>query len=317
VVYNTSAALEGEGTYVWTKVGSGSGTDFTGISVAEGTGTTVTGTGTVESPLKVDIATNGVTTGMIQDGQVTAAKLNAMGASNGQVLKYDGSAWVAGVDSDTKDGGITTLTGQKGITAEVSGNTGTITLPAGTNGQVLKSDGTNWVANTDAQGVTAVNVTSNGLTSTGGTTPQIGLPTTSTNGVVLKYDAATSKWVPQADAQGVTSVSGSKGINTVVNASSVEISLPAAVATSQLLAWKDGEWRPANLKRTSTPLTLEPTNQFVMIGGQDVPSGVLDCYWDHVGINSLLGNDKKMYGFTLQNFPIERVINVICLSIEF
>jgi hypothetical protein len=145
VVYNTSTELDGEGTYVWTKVGSGSGTDFTGISVAEGTGTTVTGTGTTASPLKVDIATDGVTTELIKDGQVTAAKLNAMGASNGQVLKYSNGIWAAGADNDTKDGGILRLSGSRGITTTPSGDAVEISLPVGIAlNSVLAWNGSAW-----------------------------------------------------------------------------------------------------------------------------------------------------------------------------
>jgi hypothetical protein len=142
VVYNTTTALEGEGTYVWTKVGSGSGTDFTGISVEEGTGTTVTGTGTTESPLKVDIATNGVTTGMIQDGQVTAAKLNAMNATSGQVLKRIGSAWTPATD----DAGVTSVSGSRGLVATKNSAAYDVALPSATSvGSLLRWDGNAWV----------------------------------------------------------------------------------------------------------------------------------------------------------------------------
>ena len=37
----------------------------------------------------------------LADGAVTASKLNQMGATNGQVLKWSGSSWVASPDSDT------------------------------------------------------------------------------------------------------------------------------------------------------------------------------------------------------------------------
>jgi hypothetical protein len=325
VVYNTSTALEGEGAYVWTKVGSGSasGTAFTGISVDEGTGTTVTGTGTEESPLKVDIATNGVTTGLIKDGQVTAAKLNAMGASqgkvlkysasgwapetdavgvtsvtgsgngitvtngtttpslalpagsaSGQVLKYDGSKWVAGTDNDTKDGGILSMTGSRGITATVSGTAATVALPTGTSGQVLKSDGTNWIAGADAQGVTAVNVAANGLTSTGGTTPTLGLPTTTTNGAALKYNTTNSKWEAGTDAQGVTSVTGSGNGITVTNGTTTpSLALPAGSASGQVLKYDGSKWAAGTDAQGVTAVNVA-TNGLTSTGGASPTIGL-------------------------------------------
>jgi hypothetical protein len=113
VVYNTSSALDGEGTYVWTKVDGGSSVTFSGISTTADTGIAISGNGTNASPLVVGIANKGVTTGKIADDAVTSAKiadgaivaddladgavngvkLNAMGAATNNVLCYNGKAW--------------------------------------------------------------------------------------------------------------------------------------------------------------------------------------------------------------------------------
>jgi hypothetical protein len=95
----------------------------------------------------VDIATNGVTTELIKDGQVTAAKLAAMGASNGQVLKYTNGTWAAGADSDTRDGGILTVTGSSGITGTVQGTNLALALPTtSVENRFLKWNNNTWTA---------------------------------------------------------------------------------------------------------------------------------------------------------------------------
>jgi hypothetical protein len=51
-----------------------------------------------ETVMADDLASNAVTTVKIADGAVSADKLNAMSATNGQVLKYNGSAWAPASD---------------------------------------------------------------------------------------------------------------------------------------------------------------------------------------------------------------------------
>ena len=47
-----------------------------------------------------NIANNAVTSAKVANGAITAVKLNNMGASSGQVLKYDGINWAPGNDND-------------------------------------------------------------------------------------------------------------------------------------------------------------------------------------------------------------------------
>ncbi len=51
------------------------------------------GTGLSNSSNTISIANSGVATTHIADGAVTASKLNSMGATSGQILRYNGSAW--------------------------------------------------------------------------------------------------------------------------------------------------------------------------------------------------------------------------------
>ena len=97
------------------------------ITVTDGTGATLIDT-------NIAVATNGITnakmadnsvntaelvddaitTAKIDDGTIIAADLNDMGASNGQVLKWNGTTWVASADIDTDTN--TTYTAGPGLT---------------------------------------------------------------------------------------------------------------------------------------------------------------------------------------------------------
>lgn len=65
-----------------------------------------------------EIADGTVNTVELADGAVTAAKLSSMNASNGEILKWNGSAWVPAADAT---GSFTVLPGA-GIDVTVSGN---------------------------------------------------------------------------------------------------------------------------------------------------------------------------------------------------
>jgi uncharacterized protein (TIGR02145 family) len=99
-VYNTATVDDvTPGTYYndgerWIRIGGGSL-----ISAATaGRGLERSGSGTEANPYTLGIIDGGVTSVMIANGAVAAAKLHAMDATNGQVLKYNGSAWApAGV----------------------------------------------------------------------------------------------------------------------------------------------------------------------------------------------------------------------------
>ncbi len=54
-------------------------------------------------------AATATTASTVSDGAITAAKLNQMGATNGQVIKWSGSAWVASSDQ-TSAGSVTNVT---------------------------------------------------------------------------------------------------------------------------------------------------------------------------------------------------------------
>lgn len=75
--------------------------------------------------------------------------------TNGQVLKHNGTTWVAGTDNNTTYSVVTTSANGLMSAADktkldgVEAGANNFSLPAGANGQVLKHNGTNWVAGTD------------------------------------------------------------------------------------------------------------------------------------------------------------------------
>ncbi len=73
-----------------------------------------------------ELANSAVTTGKISNGAVTAVKLSDMGASSGQVLKWNGSAWAPAVDQTGSGGGTVNIIGGDGI--DVTSLDGTYTI---------------------------------------------------------------------------------------------------------------------------------------------------------------------------------------------
>ena len=132
-------------------IGGGAGDDW-GAQVAE-TDATLDGDGTAANPLA------------IADNAITSSKIDAMGAINGQVLKFDGANWIPGTDNEGAGGGATYTAGDgidisaaNEISADISTNelqnaavTGEkIDQMGAVNGQVLKYDGNTWApANAD------------------------------------------------------------------------------------------------------------------------------------------------------------------------
>ncbi|GHT41542.1 hypothetical protein FACS189437_08570 [Bacteroidia bacterium] len=85
VVYNTNAAaLEGEGTYVWTKLESTE--TSSGISTSnDGNNIKLEGDGTTGTPLKANVIDGGINTSQLANGAVTGGKIAGSTITSGNI----------------------------------------------------------------------------------------------------------------------------------------------------------------------------------------------------------------------------------------
>ena len=199
-----------------------------------------------------ELGNNSVASNNIINNSIVAADLNNMGATNGQVLAYNGSAWAP----TTLSGGGAgdnwgTQTAQTNAT--LSGN-GTQASPLGiaaqgaTNGQVLKYTGVTWVPEDDTWG-TQVVIANPTIAGNGTAGNPLRIATQSaTMGQVLQYNGAT--WVPASvsgdnwGAQSAETDVTLEGDGTVANP--LKIAKQGAV-DGQVLQFDGSNWVPANV----------------------------------------------------------------------
>ncbi len=227
----------------------------TGLSLSGTTFSHAAHTGDVTGTTSLTIANNAVNSAKIADGSVstvdlaagavTADKLNQMNATNGQVLKWNGTAWAPAADNNTNTtySGSTsiTLSGTSfqraalagDVTAAANNNTTTVARIQGRNvanttpasGQVLKWNGTAWAPAADDN----TNTTYSGSTS-------ITLSGTSFQRAALTGD------VTAAVNNNTTTVARIQGRN-VAN---------TTPASGQVLKWNGTAWAPAADDNTNT-----------------------------------------------------------------
>lgn len=170
-----------------------------------------------------ELAGSAVTTGKIAAGAVTAVKLDNMGASNGQILKWNGTTWAPSTDLSgsvlTAGNGINITGTAPNQTIENIGDTDagddlTITSTAG--GDVtglfanlqLKAD---VVSTTELADNAVENANIKNATITGTKLAAM----SATSGQVLKFNGTT--WTPANDQTGTANVLEGSGINVTVN----------------------------------------------------------------------------------------------------
>ncbi len=180
--------------------------------------------GDVTGPFSdLQLKPNVVGTPEIANGAVTAPKLNNMGATNGQVLKWNGTAWAPQADAGitavgiTAGPGITVGGASPNFTIANSGDTDAsddITTGSIANGDVtgtfsnlqLKTDVVTTQELAD-NAVETANIANQAVT--GAKIAQQG----ATNGQVLKWNGST--WTPQNDASGTVNILPGPGIDVV------------------------------------------------------------------------------------------------------
>ncbi len=201
-----------------------------------------------------ELANNAVQTAKIQNAAVTGEKLAQMSATNGQILKWNGTIWAPAADLGPDNWGTqTVITG-----AALSGNgTGSSPLnldPQGAAaGQVLKWNGTAWTPANDNSGAdnwgTQTAATNATITGNGTVANPLGIaPQGATAGQVLKFNGTT--WLPQNEAAGDNWGAQTAETNaTLTGAGTVAnpLGIAAQGATpGQVLKFNGTTWTPQN-----------------------------------------------------------------------
>ncbi|MBL7858018.1 MAG: tail fiber domain-containing protein [Cyclobacteriaceae bacterium] len=239
---------------------------------------------------------NTVNTAQLTDGAVTTAKLAPSGASNGQVLKFNGTTWVAAVD-DVGGGATPTLSNGQILTgngttnaastltgdASLSGGTliiannaitsakiadGTITAAdlnamSATANQVLQYNGTVWAPATLAAGgsVTSVALTLPGIFTVTGSP----ITTSGTLAATLASQAANTIWAaPNGSA-------GSPTFRTLVPADIPN--LDAAKITSGTIPLTQGGTGATTAAAARTNLGLGTLSTLNAVGSTEITNG--------------------------------------------
>lgn len=171
---------------------------------------------------------------IIDNGVITANKLNQMGAVTGQVLKWNGSTWIPSTDENT------TYTAGQGL--ELNNAIFKLAQNGATVGQVLKWTGTEWLPANDETNIGDITSVLAGVGLTGGgTTGDVTLNLANTTVTPSTYGSSSSVPVIVIDAQGrITSA-----INTSIQIPISNLTNSGAT-TGQVIKWNGTAWVAAN-----------------------------------------------------------------------
>ena len=194
--------------------------------------------------------TGTLSTAQIANASVTAAKLASNSCTNGQVLQYNGSAWVCATPAASSGGGtVTSITAGSGLTGGTITTTGTIglgTVPVangGTGQTSLTSNGVVIGQGSGAVSATAAGAAGQVLTGTGATPAWTDSPTLNgnlslggTTAAATRLDVSGSGWF-RADANGLPA-SAAQG---------VRVFFDTVLGTGSVFAYDYGASSPLNL----------------------------------------------------------------------
>ncbi len=205
----------------------------TGTIYTPGNGINISGADEISAVLGTQIQTNEledavVTEAKIADNAVTSVKIDDMGATNGQFLKWNGTNWVPdNITGGSGDnwGSQTTETTNRLIGDGTSANPLDLAPQGATNGQVLKWNGTNWEPANDE-------------TATGGSGDDWGTQVTETN-ATLEGDGTTANLLGVAD----NAITTNKLNNAAVTGEKIN---QMGAANGQILKWNGTTWAAAN-----------------------------------------------------------------------
>jgi hypothetical protein len=230
--------------------------------------------------------TQTVVTSAVLSGNGTAATpltLATQSATNGQVLKFNGTTWIPGADNNTPADNWGTQVVATNATLTGNGTAGNqlrIAPQGAASGQVLKFNGTTWLPEDDNDTPadnwgTQTAVVGNALTGNGTTGSALNLAQQSAaTGQTLKWDGA--KWAPADDLVGT----GGGGGNTYASGTGISITGTAPNLTIN----NTGDLNATNEIQT---LSLAGNALSLSLGGGTVtlPSGGGSTYTAGAGIN--------------------------------
>jgi len=213
-----------------------------------------------------ELAANAVTGAKITNATITAAKLNDMGATTGQVLKWNGTAWAPDTDlNGGGSGGAISVVGGAGIMVTQTGNTATVVNSGDTNAaddltvtSVADGDVSGTFTNLQLKPnvVTSTELADNAVTTnnlingavTGAKINNMGAGT----GQILKWNGTT--WAPANDETGTGTIGDNWGTQTTIagptlsgagtNASPLNIA-PQGATNGQILKFNGNSWAPS------------------------------------------------------------------------
>ena len=240
------------------------------------------------------VVANSINSSSIIDGSITAADLSSMGASPGQVLKWSGASWVASTDlsgsglvssvagrtgavtlSSSDISGLGTLAGknQIALSTDVTGSLpfANLAQSSATTGQVIKWNGSAWVASSDDTGAGGIitSVTASGpLSSSGGGAPNITI--TQANGTTNGYLTSTDWTTFNAKLSNFSTltsgdITGKLGYTPLANFGSMT-SNDVTTALTYTPVNKAGDTMSGTLNLPSNGLAVG-TNQLIVSGG--------------------------------------------------
>ncbi|MFZ4634520.1 MAG: tail fiber domain-containing protein [Saprospiraceae bacterium] len=198
----------------------------------------------------LELANNAVANTNIQNGTITANKFNNMGATVGQILKWNGSAWGPATDGGDNWGAQSVIAGPA-----FSGN-GTNSTPlnlaqqGATNGQILKWNGSAWTPSNDLGDNWGTQTTQTNATLTGAGTAgsPLGIAQQgATNGQIIKWNG--SAWTPAADLGDNWGTQTAQTNATLTGAGTAGSPLGIAqqgATNGQILKWNGATWTPVD-----------------------------------------------------------------------
>ncbi|MEQ1746901.1 MAG: tail fiber domain-containing protein [Saprospiraceae bacterium] len=192
----------------------------------------------------------------------TPLDIAQQGASNGEVLKWNGTAWVPAADN-TGSGPADNWGTQVAITDATLDGDGTagdplkIAAQGATNGQVLKFNGTTWLPQNEAAGdnwgtqtvATALNIAGNGTAGNPLRLNDLG----ATNGQVLTWNSTLNLYVPVDNSWGTQTVQTTARLSGNGTAGTPLDIAQQGAASGQVLKWNGSEWVPSDDNTGSGP----------------------------------------------------------------